>query len=75
MKIRVSACVRNICYFTASYNIDLEVKPIQGELNLYAGVLSSWNLHKKQDSVTINFLKSCEWETLLLNMFYPNFSI
>ena len=55
----LTAWIRNIWYFIASYNIDLEVKYIQGKLNLYADVLSRWDVFHNQDSMVVKFLKSC----------------
>ena len=71
----LTACIRNTWYFTASYNIDLEVKHILGKLNLHADVLSCWDVFHNQDSTVVKFLKSCEWETACPTMLYPNFNI
>ena len=71
----LTACVLNIWYFTSSYNIDLEVKHIQGKLNLYADVLLRWDVFHNQDSTVVKFLKSCEWETACRTMLYHNFNI
>ena len=71
----LTACVRNIWYFTASYNIDLEDKHLQGKLIFFTDMLSCWDAFQNQDSIVVKFLKSCERENACPTMLYPNFSI
>ena len=67
--------VRNVWYFTALYNVQLEVKHIEGIKNIYADILSRWQSYSHSNNVTVQYLKSCVWERTDPNMLYPSFEI
>ena len=53
------ACVRNVWYFTALYNVQLEVKHIAGIKNIYADILSRWHTYSHMNNITVQYLQSC----------------
>ena len=69
------ACVRNVWYFSALHNVQLQVKHIAGINNVYADILSRWHTYSYCNSTTVQYMKSCIWEETDPNMLYPSFEI
>ena len=69
------ACVRNVWQFTASYNINLVVKHIAGQENIYADILSRWDKYENIPCVEVKYLQSCCWFKAGADMLYPDFNI
>ena len=71
----LGVCARNIWLLLAKYNINLEVRHIEGTLNVNADILSRWFHFSSKDSVNVNALKQCVWKTVPEAWLYPDFTI
>ena len=69
------ACVRNIWQFTATHNIELIIKHIAGQENMYADILYRWEKYENVSYVEVKYLQSCYWHNANADMLYPDFNI
>ena len=69
------ACDRNVWQFTAIYNINLAVKHIAGQENIYADICRSrWDKYENISCVEVKYLQSCCFKACA-DMLYPDFTI
>ena len=69
------ACTRTLWYYTAAYNIDINVKHIYGVHNVYADTLSRWEIYEQQNGPVVQYLRKCKWKNITENMLFPDFQI
>ena len=69
------ACTRTLWYYTAAYNININVRHIYGVHNVYADTLSRWEIYQQQNGPVVQYLKKCKWKKVTENMLFPNFQI
>ena len=71
----LAACIHTIWWYTAIYNIELEIKHISGNQNIYAVILSIWPVFQFANTSAVRFLKNCKWLFPHIDTMIPAFNV
>ena len=71
----LSACFWTAWYICGVNNINLTVKFMCGEKNIYADILSQWFFHKNKVDMNVKELLRCQLVYPYSNLMLPVFSI
>ena len=69
------ACCCTLWYIAAKYNIKFHFQHIYGIDNVYADILSRWNIYINSNTSLVQNLKKCNWRQVNNEMLLPDLNI